>query len=41
MIKLIPPSDVCHTDAIDDVASDGEDDIHECELGREPDERLS
>ena len=40
MIKVIPPSYVRHTDAIDDVASDGEDDIHDCELGRELDERL-
>ena len=31
---------MCHTDAIDDVASDGEDDVHDCELGRELDERL-
>ena len=40
MIKVIPPSYVRHIDAIDDVASDGEDDIHDCELGRELDERL-
>ena len=40
MIKVIPPSYVRHTDAIDDVASDGEDDVHDCELGRKLDERL-
>ena len=40
MIKVIPPSYVRHIDGIDDVASDGEDDIHDCELGRELDERL-
>ena len=39
-MKIIPPSDVCHSYAIDDVASDGEDYIHDCELGRECDERL-
>ena len=38
--KIIPPSDVRHTDAIDDVASDGEDDVHDCEFGRKLDERL-
>ena len=31
---------MCHADAIDDVANDGEDDVHDCELGGEPDERL-
>ena len=31
---------VCHANAIDDIAKDGEDDIHDCELGGEPDERL-
>ena len=40
MIKVIPPSYVRHIDAIDDVASDGEDDIHDCELGRKLDKRL-
>ena len=29
-----------HTDAIDDVASDGEDDIHDCDFGRKLDKRL-
>ena len=36
----LPPIDVCHTDAIDDVANDGEDDIHDCELRRKRDERF-
>ena len=40
MIKLIPPSYVCHTEAIDDVANDGEDDVQDCELWGERDERL-
>ena len=30
--ERIPPSDVCHADAKDDVANDGDEDIHECEL---------
>ena len=37
---IIPPTHVCHADAIDDIAKDGEDDIHECEPWGEPDERL-
>ena len=29
-----------HTDAINDAASDGEDDVHDCEFERELNERL-
>ena len=40
-VDVVPSSDTCHTDAVDDITSYGKDDIHKCELGGKCDERLS
>ena len=40
-VDVVPSSDTCHTDAVDDTTSYGKDDIHKCELGGKCDERLS
>ena len=40
VLIAVPSTNELYADAINDVANDGDDDVYECELGGEHDERL-